>query len=69
MGNIDYGGAMIERGRVKEVTVAGARVESLTRPGIVTMPLQTIDGSTVSDGDAVFFFEYEDGQGMILARY
>jgi hypothetical protein len=62
------GAAVMERGYVVSVAEDGARVASLTRVGIVTMPLKVQGGGTVSVGDVVFFFEFEDGDGMICAE-
>lgn len=59
-------GAAIERGRVTEITEAGAVVEDLDRPGIVTPPLQCLSGREISAGDLVYFFLFSDGDGAVL---
>ena len=61
-------GAPIERGRVKDVTQEGARVESLSRPGITTPPIKAIQGTEVQADDTVCFFMFSDGKGMIIAK-
>lgn len=61
-------GATIERGRVLSVQNGRAIIESITRPGIITMPLGVTGGVTVSQGDAVFYFEFEDGCGLMLGK-
>ena len=59
-------GARIETGVVREVTDEGCRVESLERAGVVTMPLKPLFAETLTVGDIVHFFTWEDGTGRIL---
>lgn len=63
---MDYG-AVIEQGRVIAPEGGGYRVESLSRPGIRTLPLQAAHGEVFSPGDLVYFFMFRDGRGMIIS--
>jgi hypothetical protein len=62
-----YGAAM-ERGTVVRMTSGKPVIESIDRPQMVTRPLPMPDGMTVSVGDTVFFFAFDDGSGMIMAK-
>ena len=62
-------GAMIERGRVTEVSGETYRVESLERPGIVSQFIPGISDAVYSAGDTVYYFVFPDGTGTILIRY
>jgi len=65
---MDSFGTAIERGRIISIMAAGARVASIDRPGIVTMPLKPIFSKTMETGWPVFFLEYEDGRGIIISH-
>lgn len=59
-------GVQIERGRVIS---ADYKVESLSRPGLTTRPLQLIAGiESIALGAYVYFFMFEDGTGLILGE-
>ena len=59
-------GAFIERGKILTATEAGYSVKSLDRDGIISPPIQTIDDSTYTVDDMVYFFLFRDGTGKIL---
>ena len=59
-------GAFIERGKILTATEAGYSVKSLDRDGIISPPIQTIDDSTYTVGDMVYFFLFRDGTGKII---
>ena len=59
-------GAFIERGKILAATEAGYSVKSLDRDGIISPPIQTIDDSTYTVGDTVYFFLFRDGTGKII---
>jgi len=59
-------GAVIERGTVVSRTDTGYRVKSLSREGIVTLPLETQTGRDLQIGDDVYYFMFDDGRGMIV---
>lgn len=61
-------GAAIERGQVVTIAPEGARIKSLTRDGITTPPLPTMEGLTIQTGELVYFFLFDDGRGMVIAR-
>ena len=63
----DVYGVAIERGRIF-VTPDGARVVSLSREGITTPPLPILSGQTVTEGELVYFFMFDDGRGLIIGR-
>jgi hypothetical protein len=65
---MDVFGTPIERGTLVSVTAGGARVASIDRPGIVTMPLQPLFRKAMEVGWPVFFMEYEDGSGVIISH-
>lgn len=62
----NYGAAM-ERGRVLGLTKGRATVASFDRDGLVAGGLQILPGQTVSEGDVVFFCQFSDGSGLVLA--
>ena len=62
---MDYG-AVIERGKVISAGEKGYTVASLDRPGIEAPEIKTIDGSTYTVGDTVYFFLFLDGTGRII---
>ena len=64
---MDYG-ASIERGIVLSEEDGGWRVDSLTRPGIITPPLGVMGTETLEAGALVAFFVFCDGHGAILGR-
>lgn len=69
---MDYG-ARVEVGILKEKSGSGWRVESLSRPGVVTPPLAVWPHCVERDtafyaGEKVFFFLMEDGTGMVLNK-
>ena len=62
-------GAVIERGRIKASEENGYRVMSYGRHGFLTPPLKAMDeGLLLEVGDMVYFFLFDDGTGLILAR-
>lgn len=65
--NDEYG-AKIERGRVISAENGAASVESMSRPGIVTMPLKAATGLELKPGMYVFYFMFLDGSGMIIGE-
>lgn len=66
---MEHYGANIERGRVTAICEDGYRVDSYTRPGILTPPLPSLNGAAYSVGDRVYFFVFEDGHGLIIAAF
>lgn len=62
-------GASIERGAVESIEDGGYRVASFTRDGITTPPLKTMNETdALSIGDRVFFFLFDDGDGLIIGK-
>lgn len=61
-------GAMIERGRITAAEPGGYAVASLDREGIESPLLKTIDNTTYTVGDTVYFFLFRDGTGKILCK-
>lgn len=62
-------GAMIERGRIIEAKDGIARVESMTRPGLVIPALPLLPGmQDMPPGTLVFYFCFADGTGLILSQ-
>jgi hypothetical protein len=62
-------GAMIERGRIIEAKDGIARVESMTRPGLVIPALPLPSGlEDAAPGTPVFYFCFADGTGLVLSR-
>lgn len=69
-------GAVIERGRIKEVRGSSYVVTSLERDGIETPPIPAMlhipamihNEKPYKAGDNVYFFMFNDGDGMILKR-
>lgn len=62
-------GAPIERGVIDSIKDGCYRVASYTRDGIVSLPIKSICNSdTYSIGDKVYFFMFDDGNGMILGK-
>lgn len=60
--------AAIERGIIMRTNNQEYVVESFTRDGIITPPIPAaIAGLSV--GDCVYFFLFDDGQGLIIGRY
>lgn len=61
-------GASVERGYVKNITQEGIRVESITRPGIVTPPMELLEVmEDPQPGDMVYYYMFSDGKCRILA--
>lgn len=58
----------IDRGRIIDANENGYRVASHGRHGLVTLRIRGIDGKTFQLGDKVYFFTFEDGDGLILDR-
>lgn len=67
-GNIT--GAIIEHGKIISAANGQYIVQSFTRDGVVTLPLDTLYGTTetYAEGDKVYFFAFCDGHGMILRK-
>ena len=62
-------GATLERGVIEEIENGKYTVSSLTRDGIISMPIKAINGEdTYSVGDKVYFFLFDDGDGLVLTR-
>lgn len=60
-------GALVERGRVIRIEDDGKCVlESLDRPGIVTLPLATAPGAETKEGSIALFCEFADGSGAVF---
>lgn len=72
-------GAAIERGTIQKAEGGKYTVKSLTRDGIVTPPIPALplmqgtengyEAISYAAGDRVYFFLFEDGNGMILAAF
>ena len=62
-------GAAVERGKIIS-TQGGYTVESLTRSGVVTLPLETLyeTAEVYAVDDMVYFFAFDDGHGAILRK-
>lgn len=60
-------GAVIERGKITSVSSGAYTVESIDRPGIVSIPTTSINLDTFSVGDIVYFFVCQDGTGRIIS--
>lgn len=62
-------GAPLERGVIETIEDGKYRVASLTRDGIRSMPIRSANSEDAfALGDRVYFFLFEDGDGLILAR-
>lgn len=62
-------GAALERGVIEKIENGKYRVSSLTRDGIASMPIKSINETdTYSIGDKVYFFLFDDGDGLILSK-
>lgn len=71
-------GAPIERGTIVSIDGDRYRVASYSRDGVTSLPIKAIiDFDTYYDGvpvrrygigDKVFFFMFDDGNGMILGK-
>lgn len=77
-------GAIIERGEITGMENGGYIVKSLSRHGVTTPPIPAqeaikeiiVDGEhavhieyeTYAAGDRVYFFMFDDGRGMVIAR-
>ena len=61
-------GALIERGLVTKETESGYVVESCDRRGVVSPPIAGINNEMYSAGDRVFFFLFDDGDGLIVRK-
>ena len=61
-------GALIERGLVTKATESGYVVESSDRKGVVSPPITGITNEIYSAGDRVFFFLFDDGDGLIIRK-
>lgn len=68
MGTTSYYGAVLERGEVMEAANGKYRVESLTRIGITTPPLPALQGLSAQVGDRVYFYLFDDGTGILIAK-
>lgn len=62
-------GSTLERGVIEKIENGKYRVSSLTRDGIVSMPIKSKNETdTYSIGDKVYFFLFDDGDGLILSK-
>lgn len=62
-------GSTLERGVIEKIEDGKYRVSSLTRDGIVSMPIKSANETdTYSIGDKVYFFLFDDGDGLILSK-
>jgi len=61
-------GAPIERGQVVAKTGEGLRIASYDRSGVITPPLPMMAGAEAETGERVYFFMFDDGRGMVIAR-
>ncbi len=62
-------GALLERGAIDSIQDRRYRVKSFSRDGVVSPPIKAInDSDAYSIGDKVYFFMFDDGDGMILAK-
>lgn len=62
-------GAPIERGVIETIEDGGYRVASFTRNGITSLPMKTMnEADTLSIGDRVYFFLFDDGDGLIIGK-
>lgn len=62
-------GSTLERGLIEKIENGKYRVSSLTRDGILSMPIKsTNETDTYSIGDKVYFFLFDDGDGLILSK-
>ena len=66
MKNESYG-APLERGIIEKIEDEKYRVASLTRHGIKSLPIKSMD-NTLSIGDKVYFFLFQDGEGLIISK-
>lgn len=74
----EYYGAPIERGTIVSIDGDRYRVASYSRDGVRSLPMKAIiDFDTDYDGvpirrygigDRVYFFMFDDGNGMILGK-
>lgn len=60
-------GAFIERGIIADVTEDGYIVASFDREGIISPPIQSIDGAEYQKANLVYFFLFRDGTGKIIS--
>lgn len=60
-------GASVERGVVIDITDDGYVVRSADRDQVTTLPMKSLKDSHYTVGDAVYFFMFDDGNGMIVA--
>lgn len=61
-------GATIERGEIIRTEKAGYSVRSFTRDGVVTPLIPASGEANYANGDLVYFFMFEDGHGLIIAK-
>lgn len=71
-------GTMIEQGIIVSIQGDGYRIDSYSRDGLTTKPIKAIADWDIDEngipvrrygiGDKVFFFLFEDGNGMILGK-
>ncbi len=61
-------GAMIERGEIIRAEGARYKVQSFTRDGVVTPLIPATGDASYETGDMVYFFMFEDGYGLIIAK-
>lgn len=61
-------GAKIERGRIMALDAGKYDIESIDRQGVRVFGLKAMDGGTYKVRDAVYFFTFDDGHGMILGK-
>ena len=67
--NNEIYGATLERGVIDCIEDGKYRVSSITRDGITSMPIKPVrEEDTYEIGDMVYFFLFNDGDGLILRK-
>jgi len=62
-------GAPVERGEITKIENNLYVIKSMTREGVITPAMGTIDEKKYEIGDRVYFFMFNDGKGKILAGF
>lgn len=60
--------APMERGKITSVSENGYTVASFDRDGIISPPIDDINGKSYAVGDTVYFFLFSDGTGKIMCK-